>query len=71
MIYTDSLWHDEPAFKSLFTDRMNLWPDGLDQRLLEFDSPAVELAFETKGLQRHHALDDAIALRTAYLLEPT
>ena len=24
MIYTDSLWHDEPAFMSLFTDRMYL-----------------------------------------------
>ena len=69
MIYTDSLWHDEPAFMSLFTNRMNLWPEALDQRFLEFDSPAVELAFESKGLRRHHALDDAIALKTAYLLK--
>lgn len=68
MIYTDSLWYDEPAFKSLFTDRMDLWPHALDQRFVEFDSPAVDLVFDTKGLRRHHALDDAIALKTAYLI---
>lgn len=69
IICTDSLYYDEPLFKSLFTDRMNLWPADLDQKFIEFDSPVVDVIIERKGLRQHHALDDAIALKTAYLLE--
>ncbi len=66
-IYTDSLWHDEPVFKSIFIDRMNEWPPEFNLQFLEFDSPASELFYDSHGLRRHHALDDAIALKKAYV----
>lgn len=66
MLYSDSVWHDETAFLSLFTGHMEEWPSNLYEGFVDFKAEK-EIDFAARGLREHHALDDALALRDAYL----
>lgn len=67
MLYSDSVWHDETAFYSIFEDHLDEWPSNLFDGFVSFQ-PSNEIDFKAIGLREHHALDDAIALREAYFL---
>lgn len=65
ILLSDSPYHDEPALLSLFTGRMDDWPQDAECKLAEFRP----VADHRPDVLAHHALHDAVALRDAYLSE--